>query len=587
MTDEAPEPEPTAEARPEPLFPPHTFSFLDAYQSEYANQVRVFLVGRVLLTAACLLILLIYEEGAPQLFAGAYVTLIAALAIAATHLLALRSSRRVERLAVSAVVVDVLVATVICYLTGGIYNIGFAFLYFAAILAAVVLISDRAGYLVATFAIVAMVGVAAFYGMAASRGVEPKLVDPQLFEEIVANMRAGRVTANLIGILLAFLGVTFLGSRLPRRLGQAHVVYDEVVEHMAEGVVAIDRRGLILLANAEARRLLNWENAGLLVGRRFEDVLRRREDRRVLEILARGRDANVELELRIRDREPVPVEITTTVLQHESLDPTLVRGVVGIFRDVSLRRRVVQVEARLARLLDVEQMALGIAHEIRNPLGSIRGAVQELSAHAFEDAADQKLAAIVRRESDRLDRILQEFLDFARMRPPIRQRLDVGELLEEIVILLGKDEQAQGVAIRCEIEAGFRVLGDPDQLRQAFLNIGFNALEALGGEGSLTLSASLGQVARRLKDSEQRTLETRDGVDITISNDGPTPDEAQLERLFTPFFTTKQRGLGLGLAITQKIVRTHDGDVFCEALEPRGVRFHVRIPLAEESAQEG
>jgi PAS domain S-box-containing protein len=562
-------------------------SFLEAYQGEYAQQVRVFLVGRALLTAACLLILLIYEEGVPRLFAGAYVTLIAALAVAAIQLLAFRSSRRFERLAVSAVVVDVIVASVICYLTGGIYNIGFAFLYFAAILAAVVLISDRAGYLVATLAIVAMVAVAGFYGVAASNAVEPMLVHPKLFEEIVSNMRPGPVTANLIGILLAFLGVAILGSRLPRRLGQAHVVYDEVVEHMAEGVVAIDRRGRILLANAEARRLLNWDNAGILVGRGFEDVLRRREDRRVLEILTRGRNVNVELELKIRDREPVPVEITTTVFQHESLDPTLVRGVVGIFRDVSLRRRVVQVEARLSRLQDVEQMALGIAHEIRNPLGSIRGAVQELSAHAFEDAADQKLAAIVRRESDRLDRILQEFLDFARMRPPIHQRLDVGELLEEIVLLLGKDDQARGVSIECEIEPGFWVRADPDQLHQAFLNIGSNGLEALSGKGTLVVRAERVQVSRRLVDTGQRTLESLDAVDVTISNDGPSPDEDQLARLFTPFFTTKQRGLGLGLAITQKIVQSHGGDVFCEVVAPQGVCFHVRIPLAEEGAQEG
>lgn len=562
-------------------------SFLDAYRGEYAQQVRVFLVGRTVLMAACLVILLIYEEGAPRLFAGAYVTLIVALAIAAAHLLAFRVSRRFERLAISALVVDVIVASFICYLTGGIYNIGFAFLYFAAILAAVVLISDRAGYLVATLAIVAMVGVAAFYGAAASGAVEPKLVHPKLFEEIVANMRAGPVTANLIGILLAFLGVAVLGSRLPRRLGQAHVVYDEVVEHMAEGVVAIDRRGRILLANAEARRLLNWENAGALVGRRFEDVLRRREDRRVLEILARGRDANVELELRIRDRDPVPVEITTTVLEHESLDPTLVRGVVGIFRDVSLRRRVVQVEARLSRLQDVEQMALGIAHEIRNPLGSIRGAVQELSAHAFEDPADQKLAEIVRRESDRLDRILQEFLDFARMRPPIFQRIEIGELLEEIVLLLGKDDQAHGVSIECKIEPGFWVRGDPDQLHQAFLNIGSNGLEALSGKGNLVVSAERVQVARRVVDPGERKLESRDAVDVTISNDGPSPEADQLKRLFTPFFTTKQRGLGLGLAITQKIVQNHSGDVFCEVVEPQGVRFHVRIPLAEEIAEEG
>jgi PAS domain S-box-containing protein len=558
-------------------------SFLEDHRQEYERQVRPFLVARVLVVLTVVVILLVYEEGNPRRFSSAYGVLVAALGLCAAQLAWLRWAQDLERLVVQAVVLDVALAAALTYLTGGIFNIGFVFLFFASILSAVVLISDGAGYLVASFATVSLLAVAFLYYSAANGSIDPPLLEASFYQEVVQRMRPGRVTANLIGMGLAFLGVAFMGSRLPRRLSQAQVVYDEILERLGEGVVAIDRRGRLLIANAEARRLLNWTRAGTLVGRRYEHVLRRRADRQVLDLLARGANSTVELELELRDKAPLPVEVKTTVLQDLS-GPGRVRGVVGIFRDLSLRKRMEEAETRVARLLDVEQMALGIAHEIRNPLGSIRGAVQELADRTLTDEGDRKLAGIVRRESDRLDRILQQFLDFARMRPPIRRTLDVRTLVEETATLLGKRDEGHGVKIQVVPGAGFQVVGDPDQLRQAFLNVGVNALEAMAGEGNLQFSLRPASLAALGKEGDLRRLGSRPAVEVAIANDGPALGEEEARQLFTPFYTTKKGGLGLGMSITQKIVRTHEGDVHCDRGPLGGVCFHILLPLEGSGA---
>ena len=330
-----------------------------------------------------------------------------------------------------------------------------------------------------------------------------------------------------------------------------------------------------------------WSHPGSLLGRRFEEVLRRKEDRTVLEVLARGTDVQAELSLTIRGRTPMDVEVTTTVLNDSNGQ---VRGVVGIFRDLSLKRRLEEMERRVARLSGTEEVAMGIAHEIRTPLASIRGSVQELTRSLPADASDRKLGEIVRRESDRLDRLLQDFLDYARMRPPLSGPVDLGLLCAETVELLKLRPNAVGVTITCAAPAKCVVHGDGAQLRQALMNIGVNAIDALAGaparsdptrgaeRGRLEIVFNEVQLPQRSEGPERR-LEARNGIEVAFDNDGPRIAQIDSERVFTPFFTTKQGGLGLGLAITQKIIRMHGGTVVCDDGAIGGACFRIQLPL--------
>jgi two-component system sensor histidine kinase PilS (NtrC family) len=554
-------------------------SFLEAHRREFTAQLQRVLLARVVVVLACLAIVLIYEEGTPRLLASAHVTLVLAAGVSIAHLIAFRRLPRYDRLIVPGLVADFLFAAALCYLTGGILNAGSTVLFFATILEAALLVSDRAGYVVASAATVALAAIAVAYWLANQQGLALPAVPEPLYAGVP--LRWGRVTGNLIAVLVAYNGVAVLAARLPYRVSSVRILYDEVIERLREGLVAIDKAGGIVLVNPEACRLLNWSHPGSLVGRRYEEVLRRREDRAVLEVLARGIDVQTALTLQIRGRGAVEVEVTTTVIGDGRGG---VRGVVGIFRDLSLARRLEEAERRVARLAGTEEVAMGIAHEIRTPLASIRGAVQELTSRSLDDPLDRRLSDIVRRESDRLDRLLQGFLDYARMRPPLSAPIDVAQLALETAELLRRRPDAAKVEIECPRAGPFVVRADGDQLRQTFMNIGTNALEAIGGgAGRLVVSMREVELPRRTEGPERR-VESRRGVEVAFDNDGPPLDPKDAERIFAPFFTTKAGGHGLGLAITQKVVRLHGGVMTCDGGALGGVCFRVQLPLDLGSA---
>lgn len=549
-------------------------SFPEVHRREYAEQVRRVLLVRVVVILICLGVLLIYEEGVPRLLAAAHVALILATAVSAVHLVVYRWIRDYEKFVLVGLGLDFVFAAVLSYLTGGVLNTGSTVLFFAVILEAELLVSDRAGRFVASAATFALVVTAVAYWFANTSNLELPAVPASLYAYVP--LRWGRITGNLFAVLVAYHGVALLASRLPYRVSTVRILYDEVIERMREGLVAIDNRGHIVLVNAEACRLLNWSNPASLVGRRFEEVLRRREDRTVLDVLARGSDVHTELTLSIRGRTPMDVEVTTTVLGDAE---GRVRGVVGIFRDLSLKRRLEDVERRVARLAGTEEVAMGIAHEIRTPLAAIRGAVQELTRGQPVDAADRRLADIVRRESDRLDRLLQGFLDYARMRPLVTTEVDVAQVVQEVIELLRRRDDAAAVSIEVSTPGPFVVAGDGDHLRQAFTNIGVNALEAMGGKGRLKVTLLPVQLTHQRSEGLERRIEARQGVELSFDNDGPPIDAVDVERVFTPFFSTKTGGHGLGLAITQKIARMHGGSLVCDAGELGGVCFRMQLPL--------
>ncbi len=603
--------------------PPRWQPFFDAYKSDLARGVEWLLVGRLAVLLGCLTMLLIYEEGAPRIFPSAYVLLVGASVVAVGYLVIYRRFEvDLERFVLVQIVADVVLVTCLVYTTG--YNVGFWLLYFATILSASLLLSERAGIVLATAATVAHGSVALVYVASVQLNFTPPFLQPELLKNV--DMRWGALVTNVVLPGAGFHFVAVLAALFPDRVTRNRILDAEILDSMREGLVAIDNVGKIVFVNREARRLLNWEGVGRMVGRRFPELLRRREDRKILQLLTAEVNLHEEVELEIRDRGIVAVDVKTAVLRDAR---KRVRGVIGVFADTTLPKRLTEMETRLARLEGVEEMALGIAHEIRNPLASIRGAVQELvpTGDARWTDDDRKLADIVRRESDRLDRIVGEFLGFARTRPPERKLLDANKLVEEVALLLGSRDDAKEVEVKAiPDEQGPDIVPvDAGQLKQVLLNVGINALEAMkkgepltpGARARLEVDGVPSDIAPELlprhiptpgtrarpanpkllltvRRSELparselpgggRLLASRQGIDIIIDDDGPGIPPDLRGKVFLPFFTTKKSGLGLGLAIAQKIVRDHGGDVACEASPTGGARFRVTLPFPEGPA---
>ncbi len=219
---------------------------------------------------------------------------------------------------------------------------------------------------------------------------------------------------------------------------------------------------------------------------------------------------------------------------------------------------------RADRLSALGELSAGMAHEIRNPLGSIRGAVEILKDDYSPDEAKYEFIGILLKETDRLNRIVQEFLSFARPKLPEFQQADVNEAVESVLTLTAQEARKTGIAVekRLDPSIGKRSV-DAGMLKQAFLNLILNAIQAMPKGGTLTVESGL-------QDSR---------IVVKVSDTGAGIPEENRKKLFSPFFTTKKNGTGLGLAITYRIIENHRGSIDVTSQPGKGTTFTIRIPV--------
>ena len=236
----------------------------------------------------------------------------------------------------------------------------------------------------------------------------------------------------------------------------------------------------------------------------------------------------------------------------------------------ALRRQadqILEVEEQLRRadrLSALGELSAELAHEIRNPLGSIRGTAEILQDGIDPSDRRHEFAQILLREVERLNRVVEQFLDFARPARMERSFFDPRQVLEDVFSLVQRQADKQGVALEMHGEAGL-VVGDGEQLKQVFLNLVLNAVQAMSDGGRLSVSLQ--------RDPAH--------VEIIFSDTGPGIAPEHLERIFTPFFTTRSDGIGLGLAITQRLVKKNGGALSVTSEPGKGTSFALTLLPAE------
>jgi two-component system sensor histidine kinase HydH len=222
---------------------------------------------------------------------------------------------------------------------------------------------------------------------------------------------------------------------------------------------------------------------------------------------------------------------------------------------------------RAERLFAVGQLAAGLAHELRNPLGSVAGAAGILQRNVHLEPKHQECVEIIQKESQRLNRLLTDFLDFARPRPPKYQQIEVDALLDSVMQLAAHGVGRGSVRLRKETAAPLPpVEGDPELLKQMLLNLVMNAIQAMPGGGEVSVSAALQDNCMSIRVRDQ-------GCGI--------PSDVR-DKVFDPFFTTKESGTGLGLPVAHQIVEQHGGILRAEANPDRGMTFCALLPLRQE-----
>ncbi|MBN2575361.1 MAG: hypothetical protein JXP73_12430 [Deltaproteobacteria bacterium] len=273
------------------------------------------------------------------------------------------------------------------------------------------------------------------------------------------------------------------------------------------------------------------------------------------------------------------------VLRDERLREAYSSEEIELFRSVAASIGVTlqnsQIYERMKerdRLAALGQMAAGLAHEIRNPLGSIKGAAQYLQPveGPKPDAGMREFLGIIVEEVDRLNRIVSQFLDYARPYRGDQSPLDVNEVVRKTVNLIEKERSGARVEIAMNLVDGLPLVrADAQQLHQVFLNLAINALDAMPQGGRLRVSTSLRRSTRR--GASAAFLEVR------FRDDGVGIPPVELRNLFIPFFTTKEKGTGLGLPISQRIIENHGGTIEVRSQPGSGSTFTVLLPVEADA----
>ncbi len=223
---------------------------------------------------------------------------------------------------------------------------------------------------------------------------------------------------------------------------------------------------------------------------------------------------------------------------------------------------------RADRLAAIGNISAGLAHEIRNPLASIEGAAVILEGGQVTEEHRVEFLGIIKKECRRLNRLLGNLLDFARPRAPQRQRLKVESLLDSVIGLVAHAAEGKTIHLHKDVSpSGLTFDGDGEQLKQVILNLVLNAIQAMPDGGEIRLAAR----------SEEP------GLVIEVIDQGGGVDPENLDKLFNPFFTTKESGTGLGLAVAHQIVGQHGGILRARNNPDRGMTFSILLPLAQDA----
>ncbi len=530
-------------------------------------RLKWLMLGRLAIALACIFAILFID---PAHSGPPYYTLIAACLLNLVYLILARAGVGLRPLAVAQVVIDVFLVGVLVYFTG--IDRFFAFLYFAVVIAAAMILGSRTAIAAASLASIVLAVVSTLFFLAGNPDalagrVNLRLDLPLLDPAIVGthNTRLAFLLPFLFFFALSLHVVALLAGRLTEEASRVRILNDEILQNMAGGIVASDSFGGVQFVNAQAARILGLPEAEAAPGRQVEEIM----PREVAEVfrLALQSQERVAREVMIHG---VPFSVAVSFLADPRGGPP--RGVVAILNDLSLRTQIEAVTRRAERFQALLQMSAGMAHEVRNPLASIRGAAQELKLSQLPREDDRRLLEVVIRESDRLNQIISDFLDYASDRPVEMSLFDLSEVLRETAMLLEARQEDHGPEIRQEIPRSMLCRGAPDKLKQVFLNLGLNAVDACPRNGRLA------RVVFRCVASRGFEADPREGVIVEVEDNGCGMPGADLGRAFDPFFTTKPSGTGMGLAIARKIVQGHGGDVVLESKEGEGTVARVWLP---------
>lgn len=501
--------------------------------------------------------------------------------IVATYLLTILYSiliNRIERLVPFAYIQiggDILFETALVALTGGVES-PFSLLYIISITAASALLSRRGGLTAASMAGILYGAIVDIQYYRSTYEMFPLLSLPRVTDlpvpEIFYNL-----SINVLGfIMVGYLSGT-LGERLEKKardLTELQEIHRFILESIDSGVFTTDSEGRLTSFNKKAELVMGYAKAEVR-GRFWWDVFAWPDLARDHLPPATVPGGIEEVSIR-KDGRRIILGMNLSTLYDEQGIPI---GIVGVFQDISLQKKMEEENRRRQWLAKIGEVSAGMAHEIRNPLAALSGSMQVLRKDLQPSDDNRPLLDLALRETERLNGIVSDFLQYARPRPLNLKEYDINELVQGTVSMLEQTTEYGGRIrfVRHLAPGSVVALLDPDQMQQVCWNLGLNACQAMPAGGTLTVATNRGGGGSGAMDGES--------VEIVFEDTGQGITEEHRDKIFDPFFTTKEEGTGLGLSVVHRIMEDHRGRVQVESVPGMGTRVRLTLPAAGGTAK--
>jgi two-component system sensor histidine kinase PilS (NtrC family) len=466
---------------------------------------------------------------------------------------------------------DLFLVTAIVRVTGGSES-QFSALYILVIASASLLLPMGGGFLIATL------GNVLFFAVAILG--RTTVLDLRLWSQLAV--------FALVALASGYLGARLQEMRarkdeLAAQLVKVQLEARDILRNIRSGIVTIDAGGHLLYANPAASALLGI-HLEQHIGRGIMELLRTAAPELVGHL-----DRTVHQRVRTNRGEAIihadsrrfPIGVTTTYMENGA---THVATATAIFQDISDQKRLESLRVRAERLEAVAELSASLAHEIKNPLASIRSSVEQIARLPRANDDERTLSTLILRESDRLSRLLSEFIDFARARVTRIEPVDIAAIARGAGNLASAHpDRKPSVRVTCTGPQGPLVIdGDEDLLHRAVFNLALNAVQAAPASGSVQID--LGEMPE--DELPAGVVFEQGAIALRVSDDGPGIPAEIRDRLFHPFFTTKPGGSGLGLAVVHRAVEAHRGLVLVDS-SPGGTRFTVLLPRTQSGNGDG
>jgi len=477
--------------------------------------------------------------------------IVALYSVTIIYSLILNRTREYFKFAYFQIFVDVLAVNVLIYLTGGIES-WFTFILLLTVMSANAVLNRKAGYVIATFGSI-------FYGV---------MIDLQYYKLLPirydAALNEKDFLYNIFVHISSLYMMAFLSGYLSSRLEKTTIALEqtdsdlkelslfnkELIEAIPSGIFTTGIDGTVAIFNKAAEDITG-------MGREAVQGCNICE---VLPFLRSISEINrIEDTIRHASEGDKIIGLTVSSIDDCNGQKT---GFIGVFQDITHVKRMEDEIKHKEKWAAIGELSASIAHEIRNPLASLKGAIEILKEDRVVKGQKERLTEIALKEMERLNKIITDFLMYSRPRAAETSFFDLNLLIDDTLELLKNASTANGISIMKDFSEALFVNADRQKIHQVFLNLGMNAMEAMPDGGEIFVS----------------TKRTGGSVEIIFKDTGAGISQEDIGRIFYPFFTTKAGGTGLGLAIAYRIIEEHKGNISVVSNSGAGSAFKVIIP---------